>query len=126
MAQRILVIDDNPANLALVSAILQHAGYDVVEAETAEEGLASLPAQPPDLVLVDIALPGMDGLAFTRVLKAQPPLAHIPVIAVTAFAMKSDEQKALDAGCDGYVTKPIDVHALPGVVAQALVRGAAK
>lgn len=126
MSQRILAIDDNPANLALVSAILQHAGYDVVEAETAEEGLASLPAQPPDLVLVDIALPGMDGLAFTRALKAQPRLAHIPVLAVTAFAMKSDEQKALDAGCDGYVTKPIDVHALPRVVAQALLRGATK
>jgi len=125
MAHRILVIDDNPANLALAAAVLQRAGYDVIEAESGEEALALLSPEPPDLVLADIALPGMDGLAFTRALKAQPRLAHIPVLAVTAFAMKSDERKALDAGCDGHVTKPIDIHALPELVAQALRRAAA-
>jgi CheY-like chemotaxis protein len=86
----------------------------------AEEAQVVLTAILPDLILMDIALPGMDGLTLTRLLKADERTRHIRVVALTAFAMKGDEQKALDAGCDGYITKPIDTRALPGEVAGIL------
>ena len=104
---RILVIEDSPVNMALTVAILQSAGHSVLQADRAASGLEVAREQQPDLVLMDLQLPDIDGLTATRMLKADPETAHLPVIAVTAFAMKGDEDETRSAGCDGYVTKPI-------------------
>ena len=104
---RILVIEDSPVNMALTVAILQNAGHSVLQAERAGLGLEMARDLQPDLVLMDLQLPDIDGLAATRLLKADPKTAALPVIALTAFAMKSDEADTQAAGCDGYVTKPI-------------------
>lgn len=117
---RILVVDDNVTNLKLVSDLLAFEGYDVLNAIDAEEAQVILLTALPDLILMDIALPGMDGLSLTRLLKADPRTRHIRIVALTAFAMKGDDRKALDAGCDGYITKPIDTRALPARVAELL------
>jgi two-component system cell cycle response regulator len=109
---RILVVDDNPANLKLIGRVLQFEGYRVIEALSAEDAIWRIHELPPDLILMDIQLGGMDGLALTRKLRADPATRTIPVIALTAYAMKGDEQRALDAGCDGYLTKPIDTRTI--------------
>jgi CheY-like chemotaxis protein len=114
--ESILVVDDEPANLRLLTVLLSRNGYQVHEARTAEEALEIVAKFRPRLVLADIQLPGMDGLEMTRQLKSNPETKDIVVVAVTAFAMKGDEQKALDAGCDGYITKPIDVTSLPRIL----------
>ena len=118
----ILVIEDNPSNLLLISTVLRRAGYRVVEADTAASGLEAARSEPPALILMDISLPGMDGLEATRILKGDKLTAGIPVVALTAHAMVGDEERALDAGCDGYLTKPIDsrtvVAAIDGVLAR--------
>jgi len=123
-APRILVVDDNPANLALAAAVLKATGCGILLAGSAEQAQSILAGVIPDLILMDIGLPGMDGLAFTRALKADPRLQYVPVVALTAFAMDGDERKALDAGCDGYITKPIDTRALPGQIKRALQKAA--
>lgn len=105
----VLIVDDNAMNVELAAHLLADAGFDVASAGDAEQGLRDVAAHPPDLVMIDIQLPGMDGLAFTRRVKADPALAHIAVMAFTAYAMKGDEARARDAGCDGYIAKPIDV-----------------
>jgi CheY-like chemotaxis protein len=125
-SSRILVVDDNQANLALVVVVLEVTGCTVLTAETAEQAQVLLCSEVPDLILMDIALPGMDGLTLTRLLKADPRLRHVPVIALTAFAMEGDEVKAMAAGCDGYITKPIDTRALPGQIEQVLQRAAGR
>ncbi len=102
----ILIVEDNPANLKLARVVLEKAGYAVLEAMDAEAGLALARAQRPDLILIDIQLPGMDGLTATQELKRDPATAPIPVLALTAYAMKGDEEKILAAGCDGYLAKP--------------------
>jgi CheY-like chemotaxis protein len=117
---RILVVDDNPTNLKLVSDVLEFEGHEILKAVDAEQAQIVLAQTLPDLILMDIALPGMDGLTLTRKLKAEARTHHIRVVALTAFAMKGDDQKALDAGCDGYITKPIDTRKLPGQVAEWL------
>jgi two-component system cell cycle response regulator DivK len=106
--EKILLVEDNPVNRRLAVFLLRSQGYEVREATTAQEALEALEKERPDLILMDIQLPGMDGLEVTRKLKAQPATADIPVIAVTSYAMKGDREKALAAGCVGYVTKPID------------------
>lgn len=111
--ESILIIDDTPVNLKLTRILLVNEGYEVRTAPDAEQALAMLDSFRPVLMLVDIQLPGMDGLEFTRRVKANPRLKDIVVVALTAFAMKGDEQKATDAGCDGYITKPIDTRTLP-------------
>lgn len=113
----VLIIDDNPTNLKVVRVLLSVEGYDVKTATDAEEAVRVLKTFRPRLILMDLQLPGMDGLRLTRRLKADPATKDIRVLAVTAYAMKGDEQKALEAGCDGYVTKPIDTRALPAIVA---------
>jgi CheY-like chemotaxis protein len=118
--KRILVVDDNPRNLKLAFDVLEDAGYEVVEAVNAEEAQSMIDRNLLDLILMDIALPGMDGLTLTRKIKANERTKHIRIIALTAFAMKGDDQKALAAGCDGYITKPIDIHQLPVQVAEIL------
>jgi CheY-like chemotaxis protein len=113
----ILIVDDNPVNLKLARVLLATEGYEVRTAAQAEEALTILQGFRPRLVLMDIQLPGMDGLELTRRLKADPAMRGTIIIAMTAYAMKGDEKKALAAGCDGYVSKPIDVRTLPDIVA---------
>jgi CheY-like chemotaxis protein len=113
LKSKILVVDDNPTNLKLVSNLLEFEGYDVLLAVDAEEAQVVIADTLPVLILMDIALPGMDGLSLTRILKGSERTRDIRIVALTAFAMKGDEQKALDAGCDGYVTKPIDTRKFP-------------
>ena len=116
----ILVVDDNPTNLKLVSDLLECYNYEISKAMDAEQAQECIRWKTPDLILMDIGLPGMDGLTLTRLLKADDSTKRIRIIALTAFAMKGDEQKALDAGCDGYITKPIDTRSLPDQVARRL------
>jgi CheY-like chemotaxis protein len=124
MSAKILVVDDNPTNLKLASDVLEFEGYEILKAVDAEEAQDVLAATLPDLILMDIGLPGIDGLTLTRKLKAGERTRGIRIVALTAFAMKGDEQKALDAGCDGYIAKPIDTRKLPGQVAEILQRTA--
>ena len=121
-ARRILVVEDNDRNRKLVRAVLEHAGYDVVEATTGEEGVRLAAQVVPDLVLMDIQLPGIDGRDALRRLRGGASTRDIPVVAVTAFAMKGDEAKTLDAGFNGYIEKPISVRALPEQVRGYLER----
>jgi two-component system cell cycle response regulator DivK len=120
---RILVVEDNAMNLKLVRDVLQHAGYDVLEASTGEDGLRVAREMTPDLVLMDLQLPGIDGTETLRRLRLDSPDRRVPVVAVTAFAMPEDKLRATQAGFDGYVEKPISVRALPGQVAGFLVDG---
>jgi CheY-like chemotaxis protein len=112
----ILVVDDNSTNLKLVSDVLGFEGYAILQASDAESAQVIIRRTPPDLILMDIALPGMDGLTLTRLLKAAETTRHIVIVALTAFAMKGDDAKAREAGCDGYITKPIDTRTLPDAV----------
>lgn len=107
MAAAILVVDDNPANLKLMKFLLTSRGYDVRTAEDAEQARAELNRSLPELVLMDVQLPGTDGLTLTRELRQNPRTQHLVILAVTAYAMKGDEDRALQAGVDGYLTKPI-------------------
>jgi len=120
--ESILIVDDNAQNLKLVRVLLSGEGYDVRTAGDAEEALAALESFSPRLILMDLQLPGMDGLELTRRLKADPARRSIAIVALTAYAMKGDEQRALAAGCDGYVTKPIDIVTLPQTVREQLTR----
>ena len=106
--KRILVVEDDPLNMKLVQSLLTIGNYDVVAVDDAEKGIKLVYDYRPDLILMDIALPGMSGLEATRTLKANPVTAKIPIVALTASAMKGDKQKALDGGCSGYITKPIE------------------
>jgi CheY-like chemotaxis protein len=117
----ILVVDDNPTNLKLVADLLGFEGYSVLTAMDAEHAQAALRHSSPDLILMDIALPDMDGLALARKLKSDEKTHHIIIVALTAFAMKGDEQKAYAAGCDDYISKPIDTRKLPGRIAKLLL-----
>lgn len=112
----VLVVDDNRINLELAQAILENAGYDVRIAADADEALAAIAAERPGLILMDVQLPGVDGLTLTRRLKADPATRDIPIVALTAYAMKGDADKAREAGCDGYISKPVEVRTLPKIV----------
>jgi len=116
----ILIVDDTPVNLKLTRILLVNEGYTVLTAASAEEALELLRSYHPRLILADIQLPGIDGLEMTRRIKLDERTKDIAVVALTAFAMKGDEQKAVDAGCDGYITKPIDTRALGGRIRQLL------
>jgi CheY-like chemotaxis protein len=121
----ILVVDDNPTNLKLVADVLGFEGHCIVTAMDAKQAQAVVQHCLPDLILMDIGLPDMDGLALTRKLKADKETRHIIIVALTAFAMKGDQEKAIAAGCDGYIIKPIDTRKFPGQVAELLLRGIA-
>jgi CheY-like chemotaxis protein len=121
-ASRILIVDDNPTNLKLAASVLEFAGYEILEASDATQALAVIGKTPPDLILMDIALPGMDGLTLTWQIKGNPATAHIRVVALTAFAMKGDDQRAKAAGCDGYITKPIETRKIAEQAAEILGR----
>ncbi len=119
---RVLIVDDNPTNLKLVAYLVKAQGYDTATASDAAGALAAIRAHKPAVILMDLQLPGVDGLALTRDLKSDPATRDIAIIAVTAYAMKGDREKALEAGCDDYVTKPIDTRALPAVIARHVAR----
>jgi two-component system cell cycle response regulator DivK len=118
----ILVIEDNPANLKLVRVLLSAEGYEVRTAVDAEEALRVLQTYRPRLILTDIQLPGMDGLELTRRLRRDPAWAHTAIVALTAYAMKGDDDKALAAGCDGYITKPLDPDTFSSLILDALTK----
>ena len=113
---RILVVEDNTLNLKLVRDVLQVAGYEVVEATTGEQGVALALESRPDLILMDLQLPGIDGSEALRSIRSDPRTGRVPVVAVSAFAMKADRERAYRDGFDGYLEKPISVRALPDQV----------
>jgi CheY-like chemotaxis protein len=123
MTYMILVVEDNERNLKLLRDVLEYAGYDVRVARTAEDGITLADTEPPDLVLMDLQLPGIDGMEALRRLRQSPRTAGIPVVAVTAQAMKQDRERALTAGFNGYVEKPISVRAFPDQVRSFLSGG---
>ncbi len=108
--EKVLVIEDNPMNMQLAVDLLEMAGYDALQAETAEKGIELAKAELPDLILMDISLPGMDGLTATGILKQDPATKGIKVIILTVHAMERDEERALTSGCDGYIAKPMDTR----------------
>jgi len=116
MTYAILVVEDNERNLKLLRDVLEYAGYAVRVARTGEDGITSAVSEPPDLVLMDLQLPGIDGTEALRRLRESPRTADIPVVAVTAQAMKHDRERALEAGFNGYIEKPISVRAFPDQV----------
>ena len=120
MTKRILVIEDQEDNRRIVRDLLTSVGYEVLEAVSGEEGLERAERERPDLILMDIQLPGLDGYEATRRLKASPELREIPIIAVTSYALSGDEVKAEQAGCDAYVSKPFSPRALLGKVREYL------
>lgn len=121
MAEKtILIVDDNPVNLKLIRILLAGEGYDVHTASDGENALRVLQDLRPQMILMDIQLPGIDGLELTRRLKADPMTRDITILGLTAYAMKGDEQKILAAGCDGYIAKPIDTRTLPAVIQRYL------
>lgn len=118
--ERILIIDDNLTNLKLLKVVITLEGYDVRTAMDASAAEKVLIAFQPHLILMDLQLPGMDGFELTRKLKQDPRYQNILIVAVTAYAMKGDEEKALAAGCDGYIAKPIDTQQLPKLISAYL------
>jgi CheY-like chemotaxis protein len=122
--ETVLIVDDNLSNLKLVRILLAAEGYDVRTATDATEALDAIREARPRLILMDIQLPGMDGLQLTRNLRADPATRDIRILALTAYAMRGDDERAYEAGCDGYVTKPIDTRVLPRIVAEHIAAGA--
>ncbi len=120
--KHVLVVDDHPINLKLASYVLESAGFEVSQAADAIEALAAIGRAAPDLILMDVAMPGMDGLTLTEKLKSDHSTKGICIVALTAYAMKGDDEKAMRAGCDGYLSKPIDTRKLPGQVTEFLRR----
>jgi CheY-like chemotaxis protein len=120
MTYKILVVDDNATNVRLMRVVLETEKYQVYEAFDADQAIDTLARIVPDLILMDITMPGMDGLTLTRQLKADPRFKAIPIVAVSSLAMKGDDAKALAAGCDAYITKPIDTRRLPAQVLEWL------
>ncbi|XDD51618.1 response regulator [Leptospira sp. WS92.C1] len=120
MSIKILVVDDNPINLKLVYDLLTLESYSVIKATNAEDAICIIDRDHLDLILMDIELPGMDGLTLTRKLKSDSKTQKIPIVALTAFAMKGDEEKALAAGCAAYITKPIDTRKFIQQISQLL------
>ena len=117
---RILIVEDNPDNRTLLTDILSAMDYSVIEAVDGEDGVAKAEAEKPDLILMDLSLPHMDGWTATGTIKANTELVHIPIIALTAHAMVGDREKALAAGCDDYISKPIDLRELQAKLLQYL------
>jgi two-component system, cell cycle response regulator DivK len=112
MSKRILLVEDQEDNRRIMRDLLSASGYELIEANNGEEGLELAEREVPDLILMDIQLPGLDGYEVTRRIKAKFDLNHIPIIAVTSYALSGDDQKAFAAGCDGYVTKPFSPREL--------------
>lgn len=116
----ILVVEDNDLNMKLVRGLIKIGKYRMLEANDAEIGIQLVREQRPDLVLMDIQLPGMDGLSATKIIKEDPSVKDIPIVALTSYAMQGDEEKALEAGCTGYIAKPIDTRKFLKTISQYL------
>ena len=123
MSKRILVIEDHEDNRRILRDLLTSAGYEPIEAVTGEEGVTLAETHRPDLILMDIQLPGLDGYEATRRIKANPALRGIPIIAITSYALSGDDVKAMEAGCDDYVTKPFSPRALLAKIRGYLPQG---
>ena len=122
-ARKILVVEDNDMNMQLVESLLEEGGYEIMKATSGEEALEITRdghGAAPDLILMDIHLPGMDGLSVVRAMKAEPRTSTVPILALTAHAMRGDKDRFLEAGCDGYISKPIDVKTFISSIAQYL------
>lgn len=126
MPELVLVVDDNPVNAKLERVLLEKAGYEVVVAPDASAALATLAERRPVLILMDLQLPGMDGFALTRRLREDPATASLPIVAVTAYAMNGDEARALESGCNGYLTKPINTRTFVGDVTRYIIGSGAQ
>jgi two-component system cell cycle response regulator DivK len=122
MADKILITEDNPINMKLMEATLKPHGYTIVKAVDGEEALEIAVREKPDLIIMDIQLPKLNGLEVTKKLRQMPDFAHTPIMVVTAFAMKGDREKFIEAGCDAYLSKPINTRELPKVVADILLK----
>ncbi len=120
MAEVILIVDDEPRNLKLFRDLLQISGYTTIEATDGEQGVELARARKPDLILMDVQMPVMDGLEATRILKADATTSNIPVLALTSYAMKGDRERILEVGYDGYLAKPLDIKELLKTVAEYL------
>ena len=120
MKKKILIVEDDPRNMRLITMTLGAMGYELVEASDGEKALDMAMRQRPDLIIMDIQLPKVNGLEVTRKLRQTLAVNHIPIIAIAAYAMKGDKEKAIDAGCDTYLPKPINTRELPGLIAEML------
>jgi len=122
MSKKILIVEDNPQNMRLIEMALSAKSYTLLEATNGEEALEVAKKERPDLIIMDIQLPKMSGLEVTRKLREIPEFSRTPIIAVTAYAMKGDKEKALDAGCNAYLSKPISARDLPNLIAKMLLQ----
>ena len=120
MSEKILIVEDNPQNMGLVEMILEARGYTLLKATDGEQALEVSTRDKPDLIIMDIQLPKVNGLDVTRRLRQMPAFNHIPIIGITAYAMKGDREKIIKAGCDAYLSKPINTRELPGIVTEML------
>ncbi len=120
MAKTILIVEDEPKNLTLLRDLLQVSGYSTIEATDGKQGVELAKASKPDLILMDIQMPVMDGIEASRILKADATTSNIPILALTSYAMKGDKEKILQVGCDGYLAKPFDIQELLKKVAEYL------
>ena len=120
MPKKILIVEDDPKNMKVVAMALRTHGYTLLEATDGEEALEIALRDTPDLILLDMQLPKMSGLEVTRKLREMPAFSHIPIIALTAYAMKGDKEKFIEAGCDAYLSKPINTRELPRFIAEIL------
>ncbi|MBA7582814.1 Polar-differentiation response regulator DivK [subsurface metagenome] len=120
MKKRILIVEDNPQNMSLMEMLLRAKGYILLKAIDGEEAMDMATTKRPDLILMDVQLPKMSGLEVTRRLRQLPAFNHIPIIAITAYAMKGDKEKFIGAGCDAYLPKPINTRELPRVISEML------
>ncbi|NLE09709.1 MAG: response regulator [Dehalococcoidales bacterium] len=122
MKKKILIVEDDPKNMTLFRDVLQVSGYETIEAIDGRQGVHLAATEKPDLILMDIQIPHIDGLEATRIIKADEATRHIPIVALTAYAMKGDEERILNAGCDGYIAKPITIDTFLEKVAEYLGR----
>lgn len=120
--EKVLIVEDNATNMKVTMMALRPHGYTLLQATDGEEAMEIAVREKPDLIMIDIQLPKLDGLEVTRRLRQMPAFSHIPIVAVTAYAMKGDKEKAIEAGCDAYLAKPISTRELPRVVAEMLRR----
>ena len=120
MTKLILIVEDEPRNLTLLRDLLQVSGYKTIEATDGKQGVELAKSKKPDLILMDVQMPKMDGLEANRILKADATTGNIPVLALTSYAMKGDKERILEAGCDGYLAKPIDIKELLKIVTEYL------
>ena len=121
MKEKILIVEDNPQNMRLLEIVLRAKNYTLLKATDGEEALDMAMREQPDLIIMDIQLPRINGLVVTRKLRETPAFSHTPIIGVTAYAMKGDKERVIESGCDAYLSKPINTRELPGVIAEMLL-----